>query len=195
MRVAALCVGGGAECESIGQARRCGSVERVFHLDDSSLNKADFFTLGMVLAEAAQHLCAGLVITGESSDEEGQGLVPAALAHHLRAPLVSRVQGIRALESPPNCVEVSLRASGRLCRLQSPLPLIASVPPLGLPAGTAGETELRPIETLTLEQLGIDPSRLVFRPELLGIFVPGKPVPVQGGTFDEAADILLRRNH
>lgn len=193
-RLVVLSAGGSVHSESLDLARRCAAVTRVVHLDDPSLEVADYFTLGMVLAEAARRLDASLVLTGESSDEEGQGLVPAALAHHLRAPLVSQVQAVRTSALCPDSVEVTLRAGGRLCRLFSPLPLVASVPASGTAARLAAERHPCGLEVLTLEQLGIDPSRLVFRPDLLGGFVPGPPAPFRHTTFDEAADLLLRRD-
>ena len=120
-------------------------------------------------------------------------MVPAALAHHLRAPLFARVADVRLPETGDDVLRLTIRSSGRLCRVVSPLPAV-----LAIPAGVAdgpqtpdGKTAPT-VETLTLAQLAIDASRLVPRPDLLGTLVPKATQIVQHKTFDEAAHILLR---
>ena len=127
-QVVAVSAGGSAASKSLDLARRRSPVSRVLHIEDPALDQADFLTTGMVLAEAARHLEAGLVIAGERSDHEGQGLVPAAIAHHLHAHLVSRVQSVR-LAATPDTVEVTLRAGGTICTLACPMPLVLTTSP------------------------------------------------------------------
>ena len=190
-QVVALSAGGPRDSASLGLARACPALARVIHLDDATLDQADFMTMGMVLAEAARHLGAGLVMAGERSDDEGQGLVPAALAHHLHAHLLARVRAVRLAEAD-DTVEVILQAGGQLCTVASPSPLVVTVPAQpGAPAVPAGSAA-HDVETLTLAGIGLDASRLVPRPDLLGALVPAPGEPRREMTLAEAAAALAR---
>jgi electron transfer flavoprotein alpha/beta subunit len=168
-QVVALVAGGRALTPTLDLAR--ASAARVIHLDDPALDKADFFTTGMVLAEAARHLGAGVILAGQHSDQEGQGLVPAVLAHHLHAPSFARVLGLGWPASSPDTVELTLRAGGRICRIESPLPAVLTTEPgAAVPPARAADAAVA-VETLSLAQLGLDPSRVVPRPDLLGTLV------------------------
>jgi electron transfer flavoprotein alpha/beta subunit len=192
--VAVLSFGGEAESASIELARQSASVRRIVHLQNTGLKKADFFTLGMILAEATRYLAARVVLAGEHSDSEGQGLVPAALAHHLQAPLFARVQAA-SLAADDDVLHITVRSGGRLCKVTSPLPVVLAMQAAheidhGQPAEVRNPGPT--VEVLSLAQLGMDASRLVPRPELLGTFVAAPAEIVQHKSFDEAARILLR---
>jgi electron transfer flavoprotein beta subunit len=192
--VVVVSAGGASDSASFQLARQRGTVRRIVHLDDPTFDKADFFTLGMILAEAARQIGARVVLTGEHSDGEGQGLVPAALAHHLRAPLFARVADLQLPGSGENVLYLTVRSGGRLCRVASPLPAVLAIPPAGVADGPQTEPgNFSPaVEKLTLSQLAIDASRLVPRPALLGTFLSPPARGVQQESFDEAAQILLR---
>jgi electron transfer flavoprotein beta subunit len=192
--VVVVSAGGASDSASFQLARQRGTVRRIVHLDDPTFDKADFFTLGMILAEAARQLGACVVLTGEHSDNEGQGLVPAALAHHLRAPLFARVADVQLPGSGEDVLHLTVRSGGRLCRVASPLPAVLSIPAERVAEGPQkGSGNFSPaFETRTLSQLAIDASRLVPRPALLGTFVSAPAGSVQQKSFDEAAQILLR---
>jgi electron transfer flavoprotein beta subunit len=196
VQVIVVSAGDGAENESCELARQTLEVRRIVHLREPALEEADFLTLGMVLAEAAKHLEARVILVGEHSDDEGQGLVPAALAHHLRAPLLARVHGVEFSATNEEVLQVTVRASGRLCKVSSALPIVlatSSLPPSARLQPTFGSKRTSPtVETLSLSQLGLDKSRLVPRPDLRGACVPAKVDPVAYKSFDEAAQILLR---
>jgi electron transfer flavoprotein beta subunit len=193
--VVVLSAGGNADSASFELARQTGAVRRIVHLQDSALSKPDFLTLGMVLAEAARHLEARVVIAGEHSDGEGQGMVPAALAHHLRVPLFARVQGAALPATENEGMRLTIRSGGRLCKVTSPLPVVLTTPPAPEIRSMPSEARQssRAIETLSLAQLGVDASRLVPRPNLLGTRVPSPAETGQRKSFDEAARLLLRR--
>jgi electron transfer flavoprotein alpha/beta subunit len=138
-----------------------------------------------------------LIIAGERSDDEGQGLVPAAIAHHLRAPMLARVQDIHPSLASPEAVEVTIRAGGSLCKIESTLPLVLSTPPrwrMQASYQPDAPTELRVVETMTLARLGLDPSRVVPRPDLLGVLETASADLVRPSTVEEAAEILCRRS-
>jgi electron transfer flavoprotein alpha/beta subunit len=189
----AVCAGGPRNSDSLDWVLARRSFQRIIHVDDSSIETADYMTLGTVLAEVARHVGASVVIAGEHSDVEGQGLLPAALAHHLHAPLVSRVQDVRPSPSDPERLVITTRAGGRLCTLEVPPPVVLSVP-----AAAYHDAELvvpnaaSSVEELTLAQLALDPSRLVPRPELLGANLPAPSDRPQRMTPDEAARLILR---
>lgn len=192
--VVVLSAGGPADNASFELARQTLAVRRLVHLQDAALGKPDFLTLGMVLAEAARYLKARVVVAGEHSDGEGQGMVPAALAHHLRAPLFARVEAAAWTATEDERLEMTIRSGGRLCKVTSPLPVVlTTLPALGV---SATPSESRPFppafEALALAQLGLDASRLVPRPGLLGTLVPAPAEVVRRKSFDEAARILLR---
>ena len=195
-QVIMLSAGGAARSASCEFVRQIEFVRRIVQLRDSALDEADFLTLGMVLAEAARHLEARVVLVGEHSDDEGQGLVPASIAHHLRAPLLAQVREVQFSTTDEDVLHVTVRAGGRLCKIRSPLPLVLATPPALAGASSQpdqGQRSSATVETLTLVRLGIDASRLVPRPDLLGALVPVQAELVQHKSFDEAAQILLRR--
>ncbi len=188
----AVTAGGPPGSESLEWALGRRTYRRVIHLDAPSLDEADFMTVATVLSEVARQIHADVVITGEHSDAEGQGLVPAALAHQLQAPFIARVQDVR--RSDAGLLEVVVPAAGRICRVACPAPVVIStgascddgdMHDANNPAST--------VETLNLAQLALDPSRLVPRPELLGtsVAVPDEARPRM--TPEQAAQFILRR--
>lgn len=194
VRVIVISVGGEARNESCEMACRTERVRRVVHLCDQALDETDFLSTGRVLAEAARHLEARVVLLGEHSDDEGEGLVPAALAHHWHAPLLACVREVQPPSGDEAPWEVTVRTSGSLCKVRSTAPLVLAVP-AALPWATAtgGKQAMREIEMLALSQLGIEASDLVPRPHLLGTLVALKAEKVENKSFDEAAQLLLRR--
>lgn len=190
-RLIAVTAGGPKDGGSLELARSCAALSQVVHIEDGTLDHADFMTMGMVLAEAARHLVADVIVTGERSDEEGQGLVPAALAHHLRAHLLSRVLAVRPAGQVDR-VEVVVRAGGQRVTVACSLPLVVSVP--ARPADQAASLPLssREVETWSLERIRLDASRLVPRPELLGTLVPAPTEAPRKLTLEEASAALLR---
>ncbi len=191
----AISAGGTANSEAIAWALGRRSFQRIIHLDAPSLDKTDFMTLGTVLAEVARKVEANVVIAGEHSDVEGQGLVPAALAHQLHAPLLSRVQDVRLPSPDSRQLEITVPAGGRLCTLECPFPVVLTTTAAFESEAVAPEvpSAASVVETITLAQLALDSSRLVPRPELLGSRLPLPASKTRHMTSDEAARILLRR--
>lgn len=186
----AVCAGGKASGEVLDWALGRRSFARVLHLQDGGLDNAGFMTLGMVLAEVARHVQANLVVAGEHSDIEGQGLVPAALAHQWNVPLVARVLSVRMSTTDPGRTELTLAAAGYRTTVDCPLPLVVTTAgPPAEDAETDAPSPASAVEVLTLAQLALDPSRLVPRPELLGTQVAA-PAARQLSP-DEAARFLL----
>lgn len=188
----AVSAGGSRESESLAWALGRRSFQRIIHLDDPTLDKADFMTVATVLSEVGRQIRADVVIVGEHSDGEGQGLVPAALAHQLQVPFIARVLDARLGDSAR--LEVTVSAAGRLWTVGCPSSVVISTsaslddhetPDAAAPASC--------VETLSLAQLTLDPSRLVPRPELLGSLVPFPAEARRQMTPAEAARFILRR--
>jgi electron transfer flavoprotein alpha/beta subunit len=190
----AISAGGATNSESLAWALGRRTFHRIIHLNDASLDKADFMTVGMVLAEVARRLQAKVVIAGEHSDQEGQGLVPAALAQQLRAPVFSRVHAVD-IPSDGEQLEIAVSAGERLCALacSAPAVLVADASLVDKPEAPDSPSPASEVETMTLAQLDMDASRIVPRPELLGLHLPIPGARRFNLTPDEAARLMLRR--
>lgn len=189
----AVVVGGSSDSETLRWALERRTFTRLLHIDDPALERADHFTLGMVLAEVARQVGAGLVVAGEIGEEEGQGLVPAAIAQQWQAPLVAHV--CEMVASTDGTLEVIVPSGGRLCTFGAACPVV-------LAAMAGGEEDASPdapepatsVEAMNLTQLGIDSSRLVPRPELLGMHASAPSSQPRSMSPDEAARLLLRKS-
>jgi electron transfer flavoprotein alpha/beta subunit len=170
-----------------------GPVERILRLQESALGEANCDTTAMLLAEIARHVKAQVVLAGEQSGAEGQGLVAAAIANHLHAPYVAGAAAI-ATTNPPDRVQVTVRSGGRRCKVISPGPVVAATPALGRTTeAPEAEGTLPKVEILSLADLEVDASRLVRRPDLRGTLVSTPGQVVHNTTFEQAARLLLRR--
>jgi electron transfer flavoprotein alpha/beta subunit len=135
---------------------------RVVHLCDPVFEAADAFGLGMALAAAVRHLQADFVFAGNAGDKHGFGLVPAAVAHHWNANVLSGVEDVSWDGSAGELVTVT-NAGGQRLRLAWKSPVVLTVPALKI-----GDVELpttsaeSPVETLDLAKLELKPNQLDF---------------------------------
>jgi electron transfer flavoprotein alpha/beta subunit len=137
-------------------------ASRVVHLCDPAFEAADAFGLGMALAAAIRHLQTDVVFAGNAGDRHGFGLVPAAIAHHWNADVLSGVEEVSWDGSAGELIATT-RAGGQRLRLAWKSPVVLTVPALKigdveLPA-TSAET---PVETLDLAKLELKPNQLDF---------------------------------
>src|SRR5439155_21293293 len=79
--VTALAATDGSAAEALEEAQRLGAF-RAAQVMETSLESLDVGSLGKTLAGALLTLGADLVLCGARSDDEGRGVVPAALPHH-----------------------------------------------------------------------------------------------------------------
>lgn len=189
--IVAVSAGGAPGNESLAWALGRRAFHRIIHLADPCLDKADFMMVATVLSEVVRQIHADVVIAGEHSDAEGQGLVPAALAHQLQVPFIARAQDAQWDDSGQ--LEVTVPAAGRLCTVVCPVPIVFSTN-----AGCADDSApdannpASSVEPISLAQLTLDPSRLVPRPELLGTAIAIPAEAQRRMTPDEAARFILR---
>ncbi len=137
-------------------------AKRVVHLCDPALEAADSFGLGMALAAGLRHLQADVAFAGSAGDQQGLGLVPAAMAHHWNANILSGVEEA-VWNSPAGELLTATRAGGKRLRLAWKPPVVLTVS-----APKTAETELptasaeTPVEALDLAKLELKPNQLDF---------------------------------
>jgi electron transfer flavoprotein alpha/beta subunit len=109
-----------------------------------------------------------------TSDDEGRGLVPAALAHHLHLPILAGAQDLTPEE---NGFAVTLLGGGQRLQLSCQGPLVVTVAPSW--DGPPIRHEAPPLcwEELSLADLGLDEHRLLGRPDMLGELQPPPDKP------------------
>lgn len=179
----ALSAGGPPDAPALQECLRAGAARAVF-LRDAALESTDFHGLGRALAAAIRHLGgADLVLAGAVSESEGLGIVPAVIAHHLGVPFVAAAEEVAPDPNHAARVLATVRAGGRLRRLAIRLPAVLSIAP-GPAPDLAPEAPLTP-EVLTLADLGLDPSSVLRRSNLLGALERPKRKPVAVSSAEE----------
>jgi electron transfer flavoprotein beta subunit len=158
---------------------RCPGFMRAVHLFDPALASADALVLGVVLGQAARWAQAEVVLTGTATDQEGRGLVPAALAHHLGANILSGVEDVAYDRAAADEIVAVRCARGQRLRLAFKFPVVLAVSPSAAPGPPLPDTATAAaaVEAITLAQLGITPDQLAAEPDRLGTLGPatGKP--------------------
>ncbi len=163
-------------------------VTQLVRLIDPALGEGDFLTLGLALAMAARRIGAQLLLTGARADDEGLGAVPAALARHLDAPLLTRVDSVDG--STADAPYATIRGGGLVRVMKIRLPAVLSVAALALMPTTpppARATTTTTIETWSLVDLGLDPAVILRRDDGLGVFRPGAG---KAAVISSAAELL-----
>ena len=174
LSVTVLSAGHEPATQAFAACQRAG-IARAVHVCDLALADADDFIMGLVLAEAARRLQAEVIFAGTATDDEGRGLVPAMLAQHLDANILSNVEEVDLDPAEAHPIIASRRVGGQRLRLAFKSPVVLTVAPSALPSQNQTSTDAPPsIESLSLAQLGIGPDRLVPLPHLLGSLESGK---------------------
>jgi electron transfer flavoprotein alpha/beta subunit len=149
--VTALAVTDGTASQPLEEAQRLGAA-RAAQVIETSLESFDAGVLGKTLAQALVRLEADLVLCGDRSDAEGRGIVPAAIAHHWKAPYVPLVE---ALAIAGREATVLVRSGGRKRTLALPLPAVLTVgASLTVPPPPVSEDPTSAIEIIRLDDPG-----------------------------------------
>lgn len=150
-----------------------------------ALAGADHVTRGWVLAEAVGRLKPDLILAGTASDDEGRGMVPAALAHHLHLPIVASAQDV---VPAGDGFAVTLYGGGQRIQLNYQCPLVVTAAPGWPDVASRNDGPSPDWEELSLADLGVDENQLLRRPDMLGDLQPppGKPEVV-------SLDVLVTR--
>jgi len=184
--IVAIAAGPAGPAPALTEALRAG-VGRAIHVADAALDQAEFPALGLVLAAAARRVGASLILTGTSSDQEGRGVVPAAIAHSLPALFITGIE--EAAAAAESRLIVRLRAGGSRRRLELQLPALLTVARHARVVATADGKSTGSEETLTIADLGIDAACVSPRPGLVGTLERSK----RRMTVAKSADELVRR--
>ncbi len=175
---------------ALAETRRLG-VDRTVQVLDRALADPDVLTLGRALAAALSRLGPDLILTGAQSDDEGSGVMAAAIAHHLDFVVITRAEDIAVDLEHPNTLLLTVRGGGSRRRLRVRLPAVVSIKegvrraPLPEKSGAIQDAP----QVWTLADLGTSPTPLPPRPDTSGALVPfsRKPVAVT------SAAALVRR--
>lgn len=163
--VVALTMGPDDAVDAVRRALQMGA-DRAVHVCDDALVGTDVFGTAQVLAAAVRHLAAeapvDLVVTGMASLDALTSMLPAALAAELGWPQLTLAG---AVEIDGGTVQVRRDLDHATEVLRAPLPALVSVtdqanePRYPAFAGIMAARK-KPVDTLTLADLEIDPTRV-----------------------------------
>ncbi len=154
--ILALCATDGPEPEL--RLTRQMRLSRLVVVRESQLGTCDPFVVGQLLACAASHLHASMVVLGSRSDAYGSGMTGAVVAKFLGWPVVSRVESMGLDAAWPTAIISDVRTGGRYARIQVPLPNVLTTAPRAPGGGRRriGTLVAPPAtEHLAIETLGI----------------------------------------
>jgi len=181
--VTALAATDGSAAEALAEAQRLGAV-RTAQVVEVALESLDVGALGKTLSDALLHLQADLVLCGARSDGEGRGVVPAAIAHHWRAPYLPHVEELSVSGGE---ALVLVRSGGKKRRLAVKLPALLTVgATLGVGPSPPAPAPPSAVEILRLHDLD---DRTLNRASDLGALEKSKRKP---HAATSASDLLRR---
>ncbi|WP_100444553.1 electron transfer flavoprotein subunit beta/FixA family protein [Glycomyces xiaoerkulensis] len=159
--VTILTLGPDQATETIRKTLAMGA-DKAIHVCDEAVAGSDALATSKILAAALGRLEWDLLIAGAESTDSGMGVMPHLLAGRLGVPALT---GARSIEPDGEGVKVEHQRDNGYDVLTAPLPAIASVwdtintpryPSLkGIMAA-----KRKPVETLTLGDLGIDAAEV-----------------------------------
>ena len=157
--VVVLCMGPASASESIRRALAMGA-DRAVHVSDPALGGSDAIGTARVLAAALKKIGYDLVLFGSAAADAYGGVVPAAVAELLGAPLLSFAT---QLDLDDGAARIQRQAEVGYTVAEAPMPALVSVtkainePRYPSMKGIM-QSKRKPIETFTLADLGLDAS-------------------------------------
>jgi electron transfer flavoprotein beta subunit len=159
--VTCLTVGPAGAGDGLRKALAMGADQGVHVLDDA-LHGSDALSTSLVLAEALRHVGFDLVLTGMGSTDAEMSVLPSMLADRLT---VNQATFAGELAVSDGTVSIRREVEGASQRVSADLPAVVSV------TDQSGEARYpafkaimmakkKPVTTLTLADLGVDPSRV-----------------------------------
>jgi electron transfer flavoprotein beta subunit len=121
--ITALCMGPEGAVRTLHKALSLGADEALL-VSDPALEGADIATTARVLAAAAKHLGADLVLLGQQAADSDSYVMAAAVAEHLQLPLVTQVA---RLELTDGGVRAKRQSETGYDVVEAPLPAVISV--------------------------------------------------------------------
>ena len=135
-------------------------ADKAVHVVDEALHGSDALQTSAVLAAALQQLEYDLILSGAEATDSQMSVMPALLAERLGIPQLS---GARKLTVEGGTAKVERQTDGGYWALEAPLPAIVSTwDTINEPRYPSFKgimaAKKKPVETLSLADLGIDPS-------------------------------------
>jgi electron transfer flavoprotein beta subunit len=157
--VTILTVGPDTATDAIRKALSMGA-DKAVHVSDPALHGSDAVATSAVLAAALGQLEYDLVICGAEATDSQMSVMPALLSERLGIPQLS---GARKLTVEGTTAKVERQTDGGYWALEAPLPAIVSTwDTINEPRYPSFKgimaAKKKPVQTLTLADLGIDPG-------------------------------------
>src|SRR3954451_6537489 len=157
--VTVLTVGPDSATDAIRKALSMGA-DKAVHISDEAIKGSDAVQISAVLAAALGQLEYDLIICGAEATDSQMSVMPALLAERLGLPQLS---GARKLTVEASTARVERQTDGGYWALEAPLPAIVSTwDTINEPRYPSFKgimaAKKKPVQTLTLADLGIDPG-------------------------------------
>jgi electron transfer flavoprotein beta subunit len=157
--VTVLTVGPDTATDAIRKALSMGA-DKAVHVSDPALHGSDAVQTSAVLAAALGQLEYDLVLCGAEATDSQMSVMPALLSERLGIPQLS---GARKLTVEGTTAKVERQTDGGYWALEAPLPAIVSTwDTINEPRYPSFKgimaAKKKPVQTLTLADLGIDPG-------------------------------------
>jgi len=183
--VGALAAGSETEDEALAVAHALG-VENTYRVWDPILREIDAFGVAQALSAAAQHIGYDLLLAGFRSPDHRQGFMGPAVADGLS---ITQLPGALELRWAGDALEAvrGYDACKYTHRLETPcLVTIAGGPD----PGTAKPTENHQPKLLTLDDVGLEETRLRPRVQLQGEIIATHTEPYVTAFVDDASSVI-----
>jgi electron transfer flavoprotein beta subunit len=195
--VVVLTLGPASATQALRKALSMGADSAV-HVEDDRLEGADIAMTAAVLAAAVQRTGFDLVVAGNESTDGRGGVVPAMIAEHLGLPLLS---SLNTVEFTAGTVAGEVTVESGSLAVSAALPAIVSVTERSAEARFPNfkgimTAKRKPLATLSLADLGVDPAAHGGRSTVLSISerparTAGKKVVDDGTAAHELAEFLV----
>jgi electron transfer flavoprotein beta subunit len=157
--VTILSVGPDSATDAIRKALSMGA-DKAVHVVDEALHGSDAVQTSAVLAAALSRLEYDLVVCGAEATDSQMSVMPALLAERLGIPQLS---GARKLTIEGGTASIERQTDGGYWAVEASLPAIVSTwDTINEPRYPSFKgimaAKKKPVETLTLADLGVDPS-------------------------------------
>jgi electron transfer flavoprotein beta subunit len=188
--VTVLTVGPASATDAIRKALSMGA-DKAVHVTDDAIHGSCAIQTSAILAAALQQLDYDLVLMGATSTDGQVAVMPALLSERLGVPQLS---GAQKLTVEGSTVKVERQTDGGFWALEAPLPAIVSTwDTINEPRYPSFKgimaAKKKPVTTLTLADLGIDPSTVGLATATSAVVdVTGRPPKGEGVKVTDEGD-------
>jgi electron transfer flavoprotein beta subunit len=182
--VTVLSMGPGQASESIRKALSMGA-DKAVHLVDDALAGSDALGTSLALATVLKRIGFDLVLLGSESTDARMGVMASMLAERLGVPQVSMASKV---EIDGTAIRVNRQTDKGYAKVEASLPAVVSVmEKINEPRYPSFKgimaAKKKPVETLSLADIGIDPSQVGLAAAATEVVGFAKRPPRQAGTI------------